>query len=73
MSLFDIGWQTYFLEKIILIFYDWDRAQYLRAFTSRILKFLAFNNSKYYFIYFKTLFYNTPDIKGFLLAFNKLK
>ena len=28
------------------------------------LKFLAFSNSKYYFIYFNTSYYNSPNING---------
>ena len=36
---------------------------YLRAFTMVMLKNLAFSNSKNYFIYFKTLLYNTLNIK----------
>ena len=32
----------------------------IRAFTLKHLKNLVFNNSKYYFIYFNNLLYNTP-------------
>ena len=35
----------------------------LKAFSSRMLKILAFNNSKHYFIYFYTSLFNIPNIK----------
>ena len=37
---------------------------YLRAFTMVVLKNLTFSNSENYFIYFKTLLYNIPNIKS---------
>ena len=45
----------------------------LKAFTAKLLKNIVFNNLKHYFIYFKTSFYNIPNIKGFILTFNTLK
>ena len=42
----------------------------LRAFTSKILKFLVFNNSKHYFIFFNNSIYNSSNnssnIKNFI-------
>ena len=38
----------------------------VRAFTSRMLKIITFNNSKHYFIYFNIPLYYTPNIKGFI-------
>ena len=45
----------------------------VRAFTVEHVKNIAFNNSKSHFIHFNNLIYNTPNIKGFILAFNTLK
>ena len=39
-----------------------------RASTSVELYFLAFSNSKSYFIYFNTLLYNSPNINGSILT-----
>ena len=45
----------------------------IKAFISRMLKNIVFNNSKYYFINFNTLLYNIPTIKGFILFNTSLK
>ena len=51
------------LGTIIALKINYDHSIYqLRAFTMMVLKILAFHNSKNYFIYFNTLFYNTPNI-----------
>ena len=42
----------------------------VKAFTSRMLKFFAFNNSKHYFIYFNTSLYNIPNIKSSIFFTN---
>ena len=41
----------------------------VKAFTSRMLKFFAFNNSKHYFIYINTSLYNIPNIKSSIFFF----
>lgn len=45
----------------------------LLLFTAMVLKNLAFSISESNFIYFTTSFNNTPNINGFILAFNPLK
>ena len=49
------------LERVLFLF--------LRAFITKNLKILTFNNSKHYFIYFNTPIYNTPNIKGVFFFF----
>ena len=39
------------------------------AFPSNMSKNIIFSISKYYFIYFNILLYNTPNIKGFFIYF----
>ena len=46
---------------------------YVRAFTLRMLKNIAYNISKNYFIYINISLLNTPDIKGSILTHNTLK
>ena len=45
----------------------------LIVFTSRMLKIIDFNNSKLYFIYFITPFYDIPNIKSFIFLTTSLK
>ena len=45
----------------------------IRAFISNVLKILAFNTSKSYFIYFNNSIYNTPYIKSSIFTYNSLK
>ena len=49
------------LKRVLFLF--------LRAFITKNLKILTFNNWKYYFIYFNTPIYNTPNIKGVFFFF----
>ena len=56
-----------FYSKIDKKFYtNWCKYSkyFVRASVSREAKFLAFNISKHYFIYFNTSFYNISNIKG---------
>ena len=43
------------------------------AFTYRILKNLTFNNLKNHFIYFDTSFYDSLNIKNFILTYYIIK
>ena len=67
-----------FLTAIHLTFY-WGKKKEkhihtrLRAFIEKQLKNIAFNNLKNHFLYFNNSFYNTPNIKSSILAYNTLK
>ena len=42
-------------------------------FRALVLKYIAFNNSKGYFIYFNILLYNTPNINDFIFFTTSFK
>ena len=53
--------------------FSYPMARFIRAFTSKLLKTLAFSNSKNHFIYFNNSLYNTSNIKGSIFTFIPLK